>query len=220
MLKINMLTKKIYIVRHGETILNAKQIKQGETGSLSEKGKSQAFDAGIKLKDYNIKKIFCSPFQRTMETSLEIMKNVSAPIEYTPLLAERRNPTKIIGKYYDDPVTKEAIAFMDKSFHPPDARWEDEENFLDLKNRAIKLRDFLQKNITSDNLCITHGVFLKMFLCVLIHGEKLSVETYVKMSMFNPADNAGITIAEYHPLNFFSNPWKIVAYNESALTLQ
>jgi hypothetical protein len=55
---------------------------------------------------------------------------------------------------------------------------------------------------------------------VLIHGEKLSVETYVKMSMFNPADNAGITIVEYHPLNFFSNPWEIVAYNESALTLQ
>lgn len=212
-----MLSKKIYFIRHGETILNAKKIRQGENGGLSEKGKSQAYSAGERLSAYNISKIFCSPFQRAIETSIEVTKNVNAPIEYTPLLGERRNPSKIIGKSYDDHITKEAIAFMDKSFHLEDARWEDEENFLDLKNRALKLRDFLQKNIASSNLCITHGIFLKMFLCVLIHGEELSVETYIKMSLFNPADNAGITVVEYHPLNFFSNPWEIVAYNDSPL---
>ncbi len=212
-----MLSKKIYFIRHGETILNAKKIRQGEAGGLSEKGVLQARAAGARLLPYNIKQIFCSPFQRTIETSIEIMKSIEAPIEYTPLLGERRNPTKIIGLAYDDRITKEAIAFMDKSFHTPDARWEDEENFQDLKTRALKLRDFLQKNITTSNLCITHGIFLKMFLCVLIHGDELSVETYIKMSLFNPADNAGITIVEYHTLNFFSNPWEIVAYNDTPL---
>lgn len=214
-----MTSRKLYFIRHGETVLNAEKIKQGETGGLSEEGKSQALAVGQRLKNYNIKKIFCSPFQRTVETSIEIMKSISAPIEYVPLLGERRNPTKIIGKYYDDPITKDAIAFMDKSFHTPDARWDDEENFQDLKDRAIKLQKFLCKNMADSNLCITHGIFLKMFLCVLIHGEKLTVETYIKMSLFNPADNAGITVVVYHPLKYFSNPWEIVAYNDSPLAI-
>ena len=145
------------------------------------------------------------------------MKNVVAPIEYTPLLSERRNPSKIIGLSYDDPLTKDAISFMDKSFHSADAKWDDEENFQELKDRALKLRDFLSKNISNSNLCVTHGIFLKMFLCVLIYGEELTVETYIKMSLFSPADNAGITIAEYNPFKFFSNPWEIIAYNDSPL---
>ena len=56
-----------------------------------------------------------------------------------------------------------------------------------------------------------------MFLCVLIYGEKLNVETYVKMSYFNPADNAGITIVEYNPFNFFGNPFEIIAYNDTPI---
>ena len=85
------------------------------------------------------------------------------------------------------------------------------------QKRAILLKEFLIKNITSSNLCVTHGIFLKMFLCVILYGDDLDVETYVKMSLFNPADNAGITILEYYPLKFFSNPWEIVAYNDSPL---
>jgi broad specificity phosphatase PhoE len=214
-----MMSKKIYFVRHGETILNVKKIRQGEDGELSANGKSQAYTVGERLKPYHIKKIFCSPFQRAVETSAEIMKNINAPIEYTPLLGERRNPSKIIGLSYEDPEAKEAISFMDKSFHPADARWDDEENFLDMKDRALKLKDFLQQNISSSNICITHGVFLKMFLCVLIHGKDLTIERYIKMSVFNPADNAGITVVEYYPLKFFSNPWEIVAYNDAPLVL-
>ncbi len=212
-----MLNKRIYFVRHGETILNAQRIRQGEDGGLSKNGQEQARACGVRLLPYSIKKIFCSPFQRAVETGEEIMKNIVAPIEYTQLLAERRNPSKIIGLSYDDTLTKEAISFMDKSFHSADAKWDDEENFQELKDRALKLRDFLSKNISSSNLCITHGIFLKMFLCVLMYGEELTVETYIKMSLFNPADNAGITLVEYNPFNFFSNPWEIIAYNDSPL---
>jgi broad specificity phosphatase PhoE len=212
-----MLEKKIYFIRHGETILNAKKIRQGEDGGLSKDGVLQAREVGEYLSSCDIKKIFCSPYQRAIETAQEVMKTVKAPIEYNPLLSERRNPSKIVGLAFDDPLAKQAIAFMDKSFHDPDSRWDDEENFQDLKERAIKLRDFLQKNITSNNLCITHGIFLKMFLCVLIHGESLDVKTYVKMTIFTPVHNTSITIVKYKPLNFFSNPWEIITFDNTLI---
>ena len=209
-----MLNKTIYIVRHGETVLNLAHIRQGEDGALSENGRSQAFSTGQRLANFNIQKMYSSTMPRAMETADQILKTINTKIEYTPLLAERRNPTKIIGKSYDDPITIEAINFMDKSYHAPDAKWQDEENFSELKDRAIKLRDFLQKNAVDKTLCVTHGIFLKMFLCVLVYGEKLTIENYIRLTLFNPADNAGITVVEYSPLHFFSNPWTIVAYND------
>ena len=215
-----MFTRTIYFVRHGETILNAEQKRQGEAGGLSEKGKVQAFALGERLSTFGIKNIFCSTFQRAMETADEILKSCPVNIEYTPLLGERKNPTRIIGLSYTDHITEEAINFMDKSYHTPDARWEDEENFQDLKDRAIKLKEFLIKNSSDKTLCVSHGIFLKMFLSTLLHDKDLTVEKYIKMSMFNPADNAGITIIKYSPLNFFSNTWEIIAYNDSVLYIK
>ena len=213
-----MLTRNIYIIRHGETMLNAAMIRQGEAGGLSVNGIAQAKKVGERLLSFNIKKIFCSPFQRAIETCDEVNKSLNIKnIEYVPLLGERKNPTKIIGHKYFDPITTEAINFMDKSFHSEDARWDDEENFAELKDRALRLKDFLAKNSSDRTLCITHGIFLKMFLCVLIYGKELSVEKYVKLSIFNPASNAGLTVLEYNPLNFFSNPWSIVAYNDTPI---
>jgi broad specificity phosphatase PhoE len=215
-----MFTRTIYFVRHGETILNAERVRQGEAGGLSENGHAQAFALGERLSKFNIKNIFCSPFQRAMETADEILKSCPVNIEYSPLLGERKNPTRIVGLSYDDPITEEAIGFMDKSYHTPEARWEDEENFEDLRDRAIKLKEFLIKNSSDKTLCVSHGIFIKMFLCTLLYDKDLSVEKYIKMSMFNPADNAGITIIKYSPLNFFGNPWEIIAYNDSVIDMK
>lgn len=215
-----MFSKTIYLVRHGETILNAARIRQGESGGLSELGKRQAFLTGERLKQFGISKIFCSPYERTMETADEIMKTINAPIEYTPLLGERRNPSSIIGKSYDDIETINAINFLDRSFSDGEKHIGDEENFTDLKERALKLKNFLASRASNKTLCITHGIFLKMFLCTLIYDKNLKVEDYIKLSLFNPADNAGITVVKYNPFLLFFNRWEIIAYNDSPVNLK
>ena len=45
-----------------------------------------------------------------------------------------------------------------------------------------------------------HGIFLKMFLSVLLYGENLKVKEYIQMNMYNPADNAGVTFVSYSPI--------------------
>lgn len=215
-----MFDKNIYFVRHGETVLNAQKIRQAEGGGLSERGKIQTAELANRLANFNISKIFSSPFQRTIETTEVINKKLNLPVEYVPLLAERHNPSSIVGKSYDDPKVVEAINAMDKSFHQPDFRYEDEENFEDLKARALKAKVFLQKNAANDTLCVTHGIFLKMLLCVLVYDKDLTVEQYIKLAVFNPVDNAGITLVKYHPLEFFNNPWEIVAFNDASVELK
>lgn len=210
-----MLERTIYFVRHGETVQNAAHIRQDETGGLSENGKKQIEVLAERLSNFNIKKIFSSPFQRAAETSDIILKHINAPIEYVPLLGERHNPSSIVGKSYDDIEVAKAINAMDKSFHAADYRYADEENFEDLKTRALKAKEFLRKNSSSQTLCVTHGIFLKMLLCVLTYDKELTVEQYIRLAVFNPVDNGGITLVKYKPLEFFDNPWEILAFNDS-----
>jgi probable phosphoglycerate mutase len=209
--------KYIYLVRHGETVLNEEHIRQGSEGGLSDNGKKQVDRLGKRLSKFNIKKIFSSDFQRGRETAQIINHYLNVEIVYTHLLTERKNPSSIVGKKFEDQEVVEKINMIDKSYHKANFRVEDEENFEDLKNRAIELRKYLERNAASRTLCITHGIFLKMFLCIIKYGDDLKVEEYIKNSVFNPANNAGITVVSLDkPLFSFSKPsWKIILYNET-----
>ena len=211
--------KHIFLLRHGETILNAEHIRQGSDGGLSDSGKEQALKAANRLKYFNIKKMFVSPFERTIETANIVSSVINKSYEICDLLAERRNPKEIIGRKYEDPLTVQVINYIDKSFHDPDARYSDEENFNDLKDRAIKLRLFLELHAINKTLCISHGIFLKMFVSLMLVGDELSVSDYIKLSMYNPADNAAISLISYSPIKklFGKNPWTILAYNDTSL---
>lgn len=207
------------MVRHGETVMNEEHLRQGSEGGLSETGKQQATELGSRLKTFPIQRIFTSTFQRALETTDIINSFLKVDIEKTELLAERKNPSSIIGKKYEDPLVVEKINQMDRSYHKADFRIEDEENFDDLKARAIKLKKFLERRASTGTLCVTHGIFLKMFLCIIKYGEDLRVEDYIKNSLFNPASNAGITILSLKKSLWpFSKPiWEIILYNETPI---
>ena len=67
---------KIYLVRHGESIANAKGIHQGQKidTSLSKKGLEQAKKIAERLKDENFEIIYSSDLKRAYETAKEIVK--------------------------------------------------------------------------------------------------------------------------------------------------
>ncbi len=207
--------KYFFFVRHGETILNAKHIRQGEDGGLSPKGINQAEETGKNLVGFKIKTILSSPFERTKETALILNKYIKVPIKYNKLFAERRNPSEIIGKEYTDPITKEIIDHIDLGFHEDNYRYSDEENFSDLKSRANKCLSFLSKQSKNRICVVTHGIFLKMLVSYMLYREKLNANDYIKISFFYQADNSGITIAKYYPLRRFNNThgFEILFYN-------
>lgn len=206
-----MFIKYFYLVRHGETILNKERRRQGEKGGLSPNGVSEVEELSKRLLNMKIDKMFVSPFERTRETADIINKHLELSdkkIVITDLLGERRNPSKIIGLHYDDRVAKNFIDIMDKSIHDPSLRIYDEENFQDLKDRAISAQKFLIKHGAKHNLCVTHGIFLKMFLSTLLYGKNLTVKDYIHMGLYNPADNAGVTLVKYNPLKKLFGPLK------------
>jgi len=215
-----MARKIFYFVRHGESILNQKGIRQGSEGALSDKGRLQAEQTGQRFKGRTIDIILVSPYERTKETAAIINKYVNKNIEYCDLLKERRNPSEIVGKLADSEEVTKIVDIIDRSFHADDYRYSDEENFLDLKNRAKALLDYLALRKEKNILVVTHGIFLKMVGAYLVEGEALTASAYNKLSFLNSSSNASITVCEYKTGWYIPSKdkgWKLIAWDDYAI---
>ena len=80
----------IFLVRHGETVDNARQIMQGQTqGCLNEKGREQARQVARRLADEQIDAVVASDLHRAVQTAEYISALHGLPVKTTPLLRER-----------------------------------------------------------------------------------------------------------------------------------
>lgn len=82
---------KLYVVRHGETIVNVKGlINARNIIGLNRKGKEQANAAAEKIKNENIDLIICSPLRRTKQTC-KIMNKNKIKVIYDKRILERNS---------------------------------------------------------------------------------------------------------------------------------
>lgn len=210
-----MATKIIYFIRHGESLLNEQGIRQGREGGLSEKGKLQVEKTaeGLMREKIKFEVIISSPYERTVETANLIAKKLNMPVEYLELLAERKNPTEIVGKHKDSAEVRAITDRIDNSFHEDGLRYSDEENFTDLKDRARNLLKYIEERPEKNLLMVTHGIFLKMFVCFMLYGEKMKSSDYVRLSYESEMDNAGVTICSCTTYWFKKPKWKLLLWN-------
>ncbi len=213
-----MSTKIIYFVRHGETIFNAKHLRQGPDGELSPAGKAQALKVANRLPIGKSRPqiILASPYQRARETAEIISKELKLPIEYSDLLIERRNPSQIIGHEEDEQRVRHIIDLIDKGYHDDNLRYSDEENFIDLRERAKKLLAFIRQRKEKRIIIVTHSIFLKMVVSYMLLRDTLTASEYNKLSYLNPVGNASLTICLYISHWFKNDEWKLLMWNDIA----
>ena len=211
-----MATKLIYFVRHGETESNTEGIRQGSAGSLTEKGREQALETAMRFPKNKGRPqaIIASPYERTKETAEIIGKYLKMPAEYSDLLVERKNPTEILGHWSGDREVRAITDRIDKSYHADDLRFSDEENFVDLKERAKKLLAYIVERPEERMIMVTHSRFLKMVVSYMIYGEKLTASQYNALSYFNRVENAGLAICSCTTHWFKKDEWKLITWND------
>ena len=80
----------IFLVRHGETVDNARQIMQGQTqGELNQRGWEQAEQVARRLASEPLDAIVASDLHRAIQTAEVIAEPHGLPVVTTPLLRER-----------------------------------------------------------------------------------------------------------------------------------
>lgn len=177
--------KNIYIVRHGESEGNIKDIKSSEyiidsSISLTLNGMYQAASAGEKLNQLlkNSKATFwISPFKRTRQTLRGIVReleNVKYNVFEDPRLVEQ-DFGDFDFQFYDkwEEISPHSRYINKSRYNDPTgrffARLENGENMLDVYNRmSLFVTTRLERTRYKNNIIVTHGNASKALVMYLL----------------------------------------------------
>jgi len=154
---------RLYLMRHGETVDNARQIMQGQRqGQLNATGTAQAEAARDRLADVRFDAIVASDLRRSIETAEIMAAPHSLPLTITPLLRER-DWGDFTGRYIPD---------LKGEPWPPNV-----ESMEHLMARAGEFLDFIRRQWPGGQvLAVGHGIMNKAIQAVLLNTLTRHVE--------------------------------------------
>lgn len=168
-----MSTKKIYLIRHGETDYNLKGIVQGSgvDASLNATGRSQAASFYQLYKDVPFKKIYTSALKRSIE-SVQSFIDQGIPWEkYSGLneISWGEKDGKIVSSE-DDKYYKSILAEWSRG--NVDVRIEGGESPADVQIRIQKVIDIIVSRPEEDVILICmHGRAMRILLSWILHRD-------------------------------------------------
>lgn len=210
--------KTIYFLRHGQTDSNVKVLVQGASEPLSEIGQQQAQFLGQRLSSLNFENIIASSDLRAAQTAKIANEKLGKTLELSDLFVERRNPSSLIGKEALGEEVQEIYKQIRANAADHDWHYEDEENFNDVRTRAVSALKLLIERPETSLAVFTHGNFLSVMLGVIIFGENITQETWGFMRQSIELSNTGVTICEYF-YNYKATgqgKWRILTVNDHA----
>ena len=207
--------KKIYFVRHGMTSGNEIRAYQKLDTPLSENGRVQANFLAERFSRIPFEVLISSPMERAQETARAIGKKTGHLVISETLFHEALRPSSVRGKSMKDKEVLEIIKITDSYWQMEGKRHSDEENFYDLKSRAIKALDYLLRRDEEIMVVVTHGQILKMLLAVMMMSESVQPDFWDKIDHFFFLKNTGITWIEYDNKEN-PNRWQLISWNDHA----
>jgi len=207
--------KKIYFVRHGESEGNVGEYSQGASVPLTEKGRKQANCVAERLREIPIDLILASTNDRARDTAHIINETLKKPLENSELLVERRKPSAMLNVRFDDKESKEISKTIWDNFHVPGWRHSNEENFDDLKQRALEVFKILEERPEQNILVVTHGFFLRILIAYLFFGKDMTGKECRAFALRAHMENTGICIFG-HDMSRMDSPWWLWTWNDHA----
>jgi len=205
----------LYLVRHGQSQLNAQRIHQVSTVGLSDLGRQQAALVSRRLTALDIDVLLSSPYTRAYQTAAAIGEATSQAVASTPLLVEVRRPSVMQGRSYDDPAV---LAIKEDMLqHTDEVEWRhsDEETPVEAMARAaacLNLWQGLRRDGARSIVAVTHGRFLTTLVALMLYGHELGPRDISRIESFLQMHNAGITRCDL----LDDGRWILVTWNDHA----
>lgn len=207
---VRITVMKLYLVRHGESEANIKDLYHFPDTPLSEEGLKQSQMIAQRVSKLPIDLIYSSDLQRASQTAIAISEKTGKEIEFTPLLREFRKPSKLWGKSDDYQDSKTYAKLQRENFGNPDWKWEDDESFNDLKCRAVEILSYLSnKFIDKQIVVVSHGGIIKMMTAVAVIGKELTPQVFWNFWHNLWIKNTGITEIEHK-----DDKWTLIKWND------
>jgi 2,3-bisphosphoglycerate-dependent phosphoglycerate mutase len=203
--------KTVYFVRHGSTEGNEKRAYQHLHTPLSELGRRQAEFVARRFERIPVDIVITSDMERAAETGRCIAERNRLPIVFDPLFQEILRPAIVRGKGRDAPEVLEVMRFLAENWTNARVKHSDEENFFDLKKRALKALAHLAERPERTLLVVTHGTFLCMLICCMMAGEEVCPQWFDRVRHFLVLKNTALSVCQYD-----HGKWQLVIWNDHA----
>lgn len=157
----------IYIMRHGQTVWNVKNITQGRRQNrLSKLGQEQVSEVAKKFKKDDVDIIISSPLMRTMQTT-----NIVNKVLKTKILRDERIIE--IGKGALSGRAKETFTEEEKRLKKENPYLLKMESVQDVVDRVRDFSGFLLSNFYNKKvLVVTHDIVAFILEKILLKDEK------------------------------------------------
>ena len=192
--------KKIYFLRHGESVENIDKVKLNEIDAvLTKNGIIQAEQVASRMKNINLDIVYTSHFDRALKTAEKIAKDSDINLEILDFAYERLYPDSVYGlKDKSLELKKIKDDFKDVWIKNPDSiPGEGAESFNEFKNRIKKILDLIKNNNLQNIAFVLHGSILRaLFIYILTEGDfdaKFLFKMYKKIGY----SNTGLSLIEY-----------------------
>ncbi|WP_371199245.1 DEAD/DEAH box helicase [Flammeovirga sp. OC4] len=200
-------SKRLYIVRHGQTAYNTKRIVQGRKidADLNENGQKQAsllFDA---YKKFPFDKLYVTSLKRTHQTAKGF---IDAGLDYEIMPEfDEMNYGDYEGNSIDD-HTIDGMTVQDISDEWEKGNFDcypkNGEQLMDVLRREAEGLEKIMKNESERNVMICmHSRSIRVFLCLLLDMD------FDQMKNYAPK-NTGVTTIEY---NEYTGEFKLIEFN-------
>ena len=126
-----------------------------------------------------------------------------------PLFQEILRPAIVRGHRRDAPEVLEIMRFVAEHWTNARVKHSDEENFFDLRQRALKALDHLVARRERTVLVVTHGTFLCMLIGCMLAGEEVSPQWFDHIHRFLVLHNTALSVCEYD-----QRKWQLVSWND------
>jgi probable phosphoglycerate mutase len=204
--------KTIYLVRHGQSVANSKDILGGKDVPLSELGEKQALIMSERFSHINIDKLIASDFLRAQQTALPISQLKNIPVTIEPVCGEFLEPSEFFGCAEDAP---EVLAYRternSKVCSDPDWTHGDGESMTNFMHRIHQARVLLE-NCTEETITVVaHAYFITSFISVILLDAQVPSKDWFTVLTKLKLTNTGISVLKYK-----NGQWHVSTFNDRA----
>jgi broad specificity phosphatase PhoE len=207
--------KTVYFVRHGESEGNIGNVHQSGTSPLTQKGHEQAAFISDRVAKLGGQALIVSTMTRTRQTAEYISKKTGIISEFSDLFIEYMPPSELLDTPRYTPHAQNISRQRRENFENSEWHYSDEENFHDLKARALKALELLAQRPEEKIVVVTHGYFLRVILAVAMFGPGLTPKEGIHFLRTAHMENTGISAFGYDPSQDVS-PWWLWIWNDHA----
>jgi broad specificity phosphatase PhoE len=208
--------KVVYFIRHGQSEANGNKIFQGADSPLSPRGREQALFVAERLRTTDAQVILASPMPRALDTARAIEQTTSLPLEVHTELRELLPPSALVGKSYDGPEGLEYTHQRVLHHSDPHYRYEDEESYSDLHERACSVLSMLEARPEDKLIVVTHAGFMRVVMTAMMTEGEPHAYIAGRLMRFLVPENTGITVFRFNPEAHHRTKWRLVTFNDHA----